>query len=61
MKKTMVGNKIRIKSEIYLGRWLKPGEEGIIIAVPDAENKYYKIRIDGLNYVCAGTEFEVVK
>lgn len=56
------GDRIRIiNGPLYLGKWLKPGEEGVIETLARDSNYWWvKMDKDGKSYILAPDEFELV-
>ena len=51
MKRLEVGDKVTVKSELYLGHWIKPLCEGVIARIGDSEGQtIYHVDIDGKQY-----------
>jgi len=51
MKQLEVDDKVTVKSELYLGRWVKPYCEGVVVRIDDNEGQpIYHVAIDGKQY-----------
>lgn len=51
MKILKVGDKVTVKSELYLGHWIKPFCEGVIVRIGDSAGQtIYHVDIDGKQY-----------
>ena len=58
--KLKLGDKVTVAHDIYLGLWLKSGDEGVITACPSPPlREYYTVKIKGHEYTMA--EAEVAK
>jgi hypothetical protein len=46
-----VGDTVTVKSELYLGHWIKPFCEGVIVRIGDSEGQtIYHVNIGGKQY-----------
>lgn len=51
MKTLKVGDKVTVRSELYLGQWIKPFCGGVIVRISDSEGQtIYHVDIDGKQY-----------
>ena len=51
MKNLKVGDKVTIKSDLYLGQWLVAGGQGIIEYICDSEGQtIYHVNVEGKQY-----------
>ncbi len=54
-----VGERVTVRSDIYLGQWVGAGKQGVIVRIGDSEGQtIYHVDIEGIQYSFVGSELK---
>ena len=59
MKALEVGDKVTVRSDIYLGHWVGAGKQGVIVRIGNSEGQaIYHVNIEGVQYSFVESELK---
>ena len=54
-----VGEKVTVRSDIYLGQWVGAGKQGVIVQIGNSDGQtIYHVNIKGIQYSFVESELE---